>query len=59
MMNLTEKEKTTIERSKTEDDFYKQYDKIRSARNGILPNYLVREIYTIFIRKFPKDHSDD
>ena len=58
-MYLTEKEKTIFERSKTEDDFYNQYNKVRSSRNGIIPNYLVREIFTIFNRKFPKDHSDD
>ena len=58
-MNLTEKEKTKIERVKTEDEFYDQYNKIRLARNGFLPSYLVREILELFNRKFPKNHGDD
>ena len=48
IMNLTEKEKTKIEKVQTEDDFYLQYNKIKSARNGFLPSYLVREILVIF-----------
>ena len=58
-MNLTEKEITAFGRVKSEDDFYTQYNKVRSARNGFLPSYLVREVLVIFNNKFPKDHSDD
>ena len=58
-MNLTEKEITAFGRVKSEDDFYTQYSKVRSARNGFLPSYLVREVLVIFNNKFPKDHSDD
>ena len=59
IMNLTEREKTKIEKVQTEDDFYIQYNKIKSARNGFLPSYLVREILVIFNNKFPKNHSED
>ncbi len=59
IMNLTEKEKAKIKKVQTEDDFYLQYNKIKSARNGFLPSYLVREILEIFNNKFPKNHSDD
>ena len=59
IMNLTEKEKIKIEKVQTEDDFYLQYNKIKSARNGFLPSYLVREILVIFNNKFPKNHSED
>ena len=59
IMNLTEKEKIKIEKVQTEDDFYLQYNKIKSARNGFLPSYLVREILEIFNNKFPKNHAED
>ena len=59
IMNLTEKEKAKIEKVQTEDDFYLQYNKIKSARNGFLPSYLVREILEIFNNKFPKNHAED
>jgi len=59
IMNLTEREKTKIEKVQTEDDFYIQYNKIKSARNGFLQSYLVREILVIFNNKFPKNHSED
>ena len=59
MMNLTEKEISNFNKARTEDDFYKQYSKVKEARNNILPNYLVREVLDIFNNKFPKDHSED
>ena len=59
MMNLTEKEISNLNKARTEDDFYKQYSKVKEARNNILPNYLVREVLEIFNNKFPKDHSED
>ena len=59
MMNLTKKEKTHFNKIKTEEDFYSHYAKIKDARNGILPNYLVREVLEIYNVKFPKDHSED
>ena len=58
-MNLTEKEKTIFNRIKSEDEFYVQYKKVREARNGYLPSYLVREVLVIYNKLFPKDHSDD
>ena len=59
IMNLTEKEKTKIKKVHTEDEFYMQYNKIKSARNGFLPSYLVREVLEIFNNKFPKNHAED
>ncbi len=59
MMYLTEKEKNNFNKTRTEDEFYAHYSKVKEARNGILPNYLVREVLVIFNNKFPKDHSDD
>ena len=59
MMNLTEKEKNDFNKTKTEQEFYSQYSRVRESRNGILPNYLVREVLEIFNKKFPKDHSED
>ena len=59
MMYLTEKEKNNFNKTRTEDEFYAQYSKVKEARNGILPNYLVREVLVIFNNKFPKDHSED
>ena len=58
-MNLTEKEKKAFNNSRDEDTFYSNYSKVRQARNGVFPNYLVREILEIFNIKFPKDHSED
>ena len=54
MMYLTEKEKNNFKKTKTEDEFYAQYSKVKEARNGILPNYLVREVLVIFNNKFPR-----
>ena len=59
MMYLTEKEKNNFNKTRTEDEFYAQYSKVKDARNGILPNYLVREVLAIFNDKYPKDHSED
>ncbi len=58
-MNLTDKEKSVFKKAKTENEFYSQYSKVKEARNGILPNYLVREVLELFNNKFPKDHSED
>tara|TARA_B100000700_G_C14837769_1_gene757664 strand:- start:556 stop:732 length:177 start_codon:yes stop_codon:yes gene_type:complete len=58
-MNLTEKEKNNFNKAKSEEEFYSKYSKVRDARNGFLPNYLVREVLEIFNKKFPKDHSED
>ena len=41
MMNLTEKEISNFNKARTEDDFYKQYSKVKEARNNILPNFLL------------------
>ena len=35
-MNLTEKEISNFNKARTEDDFYKQYSKVKEARNNIL-----------------------
>lgn len=58
-MHLTDKEKSVFKKTKTENEFYSQYSKVKEARNGILPNYLVREVLELFNNKFPKDHSED
>ncbi len=59
IVNLTEKEKKAFNNSRDEETFYSNYTKVRQARNGFLPNYLVREVLEIFNIKFPKDHSED
>ena len=52
-MKLTDDEKSNLESSKDEDQWYKICDQIKERRNGQYPNYLSREILDLFLKKFP------
>jgi len=58
-LQLRDKEREKLSKARSEDDFYKQYDKIISDRAGQNPPYLAREIKHIFDNLFPKTHADD
>tara|TARA_B100001029_G_C15031209_1_gene437079 strand:- start:37 stop:225 length:189 start_codon:yes stop_codon:yes gene_type:complete len=58
-LELREKERDKLSRAKSEEDFYKQYNKIISDRAGQNPPYLAREIKIIFDNLFPKSGADD
>ena len=53
LMILTEDEKTSLESSRDESQWYKICDQIKERRNGQYPNYLSREILDLFQKKFP------
>ena len=52
-MRLTEDEKSDLESSKDETQWYKVCDQIKERKNGQYPNYLSREILDLFLKKFP------
>ena len=56
-MKLTNDEKTSLESSSDESQFYKVCDQIKERRNGQYPNYLSREILDLFQKKFPVENS--
>ena len=56
-MRLTEQEKSDLESSKDETQWYKACDQIKERRNGQYPNYLSREILDLFLKKFPPEIS--
>tara|TARA_Y100000588_G_C13675981_1_gene678299 strand:- start:122 stop:310 length:189 start_codon:yes stop_codon:yes gene_type:complete len=58
-LQLRDKERDKLSKAKSEDDFYKQYNKIVSDRAGQNPPYLAREIKGIFDDLFPKTGADD
>ena len=58
-LQLRDKERDKLSKAKSEDDFYKQYNKIVSDRAGQNPPYLAREIKGIFDDLFPKSGADD
>lgn len=58
-LKLRDKEREKLSKVKTEDDFYKHYDKIVSDRAGQNPAYLAREIKNIFDNLFPKTNAED
>jgi len=51
-MQLTADERTKLEKSKTEADFYKVCDQVKARRNGQYPAYLSREVLDIYQSKF-------
>ena len=56
-MKLTEDEKSNLESSMDEAQWYKVCDQIKERRNGQYPNYLSREILDLFLIKFPPEIS--
>ena len=56
-MKLTVDEKSSLESSKDEVQWYKVCDQIKERRNGQYPNYLSREILDLFLKKFPPEIS--
>ena len=52
-MKLTEDEKTNLESSRDESQWYKVCDQIKERRNGQYPSYLSRKILHLFQEKFP------
>ena len=56
-MKLTNDEKTSLESSGDESQFYKVCDQIKERRNGQYPNYLSREILDLFQKRFPSESS--
>ena len=56
-MKLTNDEKTSLESSSDESQFYKVCDQIKERRNGQYPNYLSREILDLYLKKFPAEIS--
>ena len=58
-LELREKEREKLSKARSEEDFYKQYDKIVSDRAGQNPPYLARDIKAIFDNLFPKAHAED
>ena len=58
-LQLRDKERDKLSKVSSEEDFYKQYDKIVSDRAGQNPSYLAREIKQIFDNLFPKTNADD
>ncbi|MAJ44139.1 MAG: hypothetical protein CMF96_05250 [Candidatus Marinimicrobia bacterium] len=58
-LELREKEREKLSKSRSEEDFYKQYDKIVSDRAGQNPPHLARDIKSIFDNLFPKTNADD
>ena len=56
-MKLTDDEKSNLESSKDEAQWYKVCDQIKERRNDQYPNYLSREILDLFLKKFPPEIS--
>ena len=56
-MKLTEDERSNLESSMDEAQWYKVCDQIKERRNGQYPNYLSREILDLFLIKFPPEIS--
>tara|TARA_A100001011_G_C13841524_1_gene647158 strand:+ start:62 stop:244 length:183 start_codon:yes stop_codon:yes gene_type:complete len=56
-MKLTEEEKTQLLKTKSEKEWYKVCNQIKERRNGQYPNYLSREILSLFQGKFEIDFS--
>ena len=56
-MRLTDSEKSDLESSRDETQWYKVCDQIKERRNGQYPNYLSREILDLFQKKFPPEVS--
>ena len=56
-MKLTVDEKSSLESSKDEVQWYKVCDQIKERRNGQYPPYLSREILDLFLKKFPPEIS--
>ena len=56
-MKLTDEEKSNLESSKDEVQWYKVCDQIKERRNGQYPNYLSRDIFDLFQKKFPPEIS--
>ena len=56
-MKLTDDEKSNLESSKDEAQWYKVCNQIKDRRNGQYPNYLSREILDLFLKKFPAEIS--
>jgi|TARA_B110000495_G_C23012331_1_gene598904 hypothetical protein len=56
-MKLIEDEITKLNKAKTEADFYKVCDQIKSRRNGQYPGYLSREVLDIYNNKFSNQLS--
>ena len=57
LMKLTENEKSNLESSRDETEWYKVCDQIKERRNGQYPNYLSREILDLYLKKFPPEIS--
>ena len=59
-MSLTEQEKTEFKavNKNNESDWYKVCEKVKKKRNGQFPNYLAREILTLYQEKFPPKADD-
>tara|TARA_Y100000758_G_C15800781_1_gene330806 strand:+ start:273 stop:455 length:183 start_codon:yes stop_codon:yes gene_type:complete len=56
-MKLTEDERSNLESSMDEAQWYKVCDQIKERSNGQYPNYLSREILDLFLIKFPPEIS--
>ena len=52
-MKLLDEEKEKLISAKDEKSWYQIYDEIKDRRNGQYPNYLSREILSLFQDKFP------
>ena len=57
-MQLTKEEINKLNKTNTENDWYKVCDQIKERRNGQYPNYLSREILELFQAKFPPQIED-
>ena len=53
-MKLTQDEKSDLESSRDENQWYKVCDQIKERRNGQYPSYLSREILELYQQKFPE-----
>ena len=56
-MKLIEDEINKLNKAKTEADFYKVCDQIKTRRNGQYPSYLSREVLDIYDKIFSNDLS--
>ena len=54
-MKLTADERTKLEKTKSQSDFYKICDQLKERRNGQYPAYLSREVLQIFQNNFPPE----
>ena len=56
-MKLVKEEKEKLEKTNDEKSWYEICNEIKARRNGQFPNYLAREILTLYQEKFPPSSS--